>query len=282
MTRDRVSLPLGDVRCLIGLVWICQVSGVDRAPHRVGEGGCVAVLDAVEHDLVALYKLVDVHAQVRRAWMPDELPCQPSAEIARPPTAGPTGELHADSHAHVPERTGLSTRRADNAVILRHSLLLWTSSCCRRRLRGAHPQRSSMRPSVKPRRDWPESELMRHTDVPCGSRRRPAASESRRHPRRDAVRCLPPERPGVDRVSRARAGRFLSPSPRSTPPRRAVPADPRRGRSSSARINRSSSADHIGMRRSPANNGRVIKLTRHARWHCALPNRGRHPTESPT
>jgi hypothetical protein len=149
-------------------------------------------------------------------------------------------------------------------------------------LRGAHLHRSSMQLLVKPRRDWPESELMRHTDVPCGSRRRSAASESRRYPRRDAVRCLPPERLGVDCVSRARAGRFLSPSPRSTPPRRAVPPDPPRRRPSSARINRSSSADHIAMQRSPANDGQAIKLARHARWHCALPNRGRHPTESPT
>jgi hypothetical protein len=149
-------------------------------------------------------------------------------------------------------------------------------------LRGAHLHRSSMRVLVKPRRDWPESELMRHTDVPRASRRRSAASESRRYPHRDAVRCLPPERLCVDCVSRARAGPFLSPSPRSTPPRRTVPADPRRRRPSSARISRSSSADHIAMQRSPANDARVIKLARHARWHCALPNRGRHPTESPT
>ncbi|HZE17391.1 MAG TPA: hypothetical protein VE197_17755, partial [Mycobacterium sp.] len=57
MVRDSVSLPLSDIRRAIGLVCLCQVRRFDRAPQRVGKGMGLAVLDAVEDNLVPLHEL---------------------------------------------------------------------------------------------------------------------------------------------------------------------------------------------------------------------------------
>jgi hypothetical protein len=102
MAGDCVSLPLRHVRHAIDLVCVCPVGRIDRPPHRVGEASCVAVLNAVKHDFIPLYELIDVHAQVRCRRMVDELPGQPCSQIARPATAGTARELHADAHADIP------------------------------------------------------------------------------------------------------------------------------------------------------------------------------------
>jgi hypothetical protein len=71
VTGDCVSLRLRHVRRAIDLGRACSVSRVDRPAYRVGEGSRVAVLDALEHDLVSLYELIGFHAQMGCRGMPD-------------------------------------------------------------------------------------------------------------------------------------------------------------------------------------------------------------------
>ncbi len=74
MTRDDVSRVLSDVRTEGRQIDLDVVGGVDRALQGVAECRRVAILDAIEHNLVPLDELVHVHAQMRCAWMPDRAP----------------------------------------------------------------------------------------------------------------------------------------------------------------------------------------------------------------
>ncbi len=73
MAGDRVSLTLGDVRHAVDLLCVCTIGAIDSPLKRAGEASRVAVFDAVEHDLVTTYELVDVYAQMSRAGMANEL-----------------------------------------------------------------------------------------------------------------------------------------------------------------------------------------------------------------
>jgi hypothetical protein len=102
MAGHGVSLRLRDVRHAVGFVYANVIRRIDGPPKRIGQTGRVVVLNTVEHNLITLHEVIDVHAQMCRAGVADELRGEPSAEIARPPPAGTARELHADADAGVP------------------------------------------------------------------------------------------------------------------------------------------------------------------------------------
>jgi hypothetical protein len=56
-----------DVRRAIALACVGPVSRLDCTPKRDGKTSRIVVLNPVEHNLVPLYEVIDVHSQVRGA-----------------------------------------------------------------------------------------------------------------------------------------------------------------------------------------------------------------------
>src|SRR3954452_1595035 len=115
---DGVRARLRDVFRRLGLHRAFGVGRGHRADERIPQQRRLALLHALEHDLVALHDVVE--PKVADRGLTDEFVAQARAQVARPAAARAARER--DPHAHADAAAGqrFAARGPDDAVLLAH------------------------------------------------------------------------------------------------------------------------------------------------------------------
>src|SRR4051812_34534920 len=117
--RDRLRGLSRDVAGWLETAPALAIGGRNCPVQRIGQRRGLAVLDALQHDVVALYDVVE--PQVPYPSVADQLVGQAGAQVARPAAARAARQGNAHAHANAACRQRLPTGLTDDALLLGHS-----------------------------------------------------------------------------------------------------------------------------------------------------------------